>query len=584
MLCSAVSPFRGQQPATFADQGTHPEDFTETASVPAIRRLHDCMAIDALWLCKLPERRAVSRQFAAPKPFALSMLRVIESCRGTLWHEPCEGESSCVGGSEPSDSCTPRPRSSLRERERTRLSKILLIAGKKTMICSFGRGRVPIAIASAFCLFGMGSSLWAQEGASEVGYALDNAMLFLCAVLVLFMQAGFAMVETGLNAAKNTVNILFKNAMDVSVGILLFWLIGFGLMYPGSYGEVSNAYFAFGGTGIYEPSEGQTFSPQVDWFFQAVFAATAATIVSGAVAGRMQFKAYLAYSAILTAIIYPISGYWKWGGGWLTQFGEAAADGSFPMAFQDFAGSAVVHAVGGFAGLAGALVLGPRLGRFVEGRSMPLPGHNMAYATLGVFILWVGWYGFNPGSQLAFQSSADIDAVVLIAVNTTLAAAAGAVLATLLSWVLFGKPDLSMGLNGALGGLVGITACCDAFTNGYAILIGAIAGALVVAGVLLLDKLKIDDPVGAFPVHGLCGVWGCMALGILPNAHLESESTSLIIQTIGTVSICAWAFCTMLVVFLVLKAAGILRVSAEEESAGLDVSEHGMRAYSADAA
>ena len=206
----------------------------------------------------------------------------------------------------------------------------------------------------------------------------------------------------------------------------------------------------------------------------------------------------------------------------------------------------------------------------------------MAYATLGVFVLWVGWYGFNPGSQLAFGTATDINAVVFIAVNTTLAAAAGAVIATFMSWILFGKPDLSMGLNGALGGLVGITACCDAFTNEWSIVVGAIAGAIVVAGVLLLDKLQIDDPVGAFPVHGLCGVWGCMALGILPNAHLSSGATTFVTQLIGTAAICGWGFVTMAIVFAVLKGMGILRVTAEEETSGLDVSEHGMRAYSAD--
>ena len=452
----------------------------------------------------------------------------------------------------------------------------------------------PTVLGLGLMLLATASPAFAQEGASEVGYAFDNAILFVCAVLVLFMQAGFAMVEAGLNAAKNTVNILFKNAMDLSVGVLLFFFVGFGLMYPGSYMTAEKAealgykdvdeandgvsqYFYFGGTGIYgggEPGD-QTaasgFSPQVDWFFQAVFAATAATIVSGAVAGRMQFVGYLVYSAILTGLIYPVSGYWKWGGGWLADMG-----------FQDFAGSAVVHAVGGFAGLAGALLLGPRMGRFVNGKSMPMPGHNMVYATLGVFVLWVGWYGFNPGSQLAFQSAADINATVFIAVNTTLAAAAGAVVATALSWVLFGKPDLSMGLNGALGGLVGITACCDCFSNQWAIVIGAIAGAIVVGGVLLLDKLQIDDPVGAFPVHGLCGVWGCMAIGILPNVHTAGDepATNFMTQLIGTLSICAWAFVTMLVVFAVLKATGLLRVSSEEEAQGLDVSEHGMRAYS----
>ncbi|QDT03009.1 Ammonium transporter NrgA [Rubripirellula lacrimiformis] len=429
----------------------------------------------------------------------------------------------------------------------------------------------------------------AEEGAADetdlgVGYALDNVMLFFCAVLVLFMQAGFAMVEVGLNSAKNTVNILSKNVMDLAVGALLFFFVGFGLMYPGSYGEVSNAYFSFGGTGIYEDASlERTFSPQVDWLFQAVFAATAATIVSGAVAGRMKFSAYMVYSALLTGLIYPISGYWKWGGGWLMQFGELV-DGEYTMAFQDFAGSAVVHAVGGFAGLAGAMILGPRLGRFTaDGKSVPLPGHNIAFAALGVFILWVGWYGFNPGSQLAFQGTGDIDATVFIAVNTTLAAAAGAVVATMLSWVMFSKPDLTMSLNGALGGLVGITACCDAFTNGWSMVVGGVAGGLVVLGVIILDKAKIDDPVGAWPVHGLCGVWGCMSLGILPNTHLESGATSFAIQLIGTASICAWAFVTMGAVFLALKAMGMLRVSAVEEQAGLDISEHGMHAYPSDA-
>ena len=421
-----------------------------------------------------------------------------------------------------------------------------------------------------------------------VGYALDNAVLFVCAVLVLFMQAGFAMVEVGLNAAKNTVNILYKNLMDLSVGALLFFLIGFGLMYPTLYmteqqAASVNGYFAFGGSGIYEAAADRTFSPQVDWLFQAVFAATAATIVSGAVAGRMKFSSYLIYSAILTGLIYPISGYWKWGGGWLMQFGELV-NGEWTMGFQDFAGSAVVHAVGGFAGLAGAILLGPRLGRFTaDGKSVPLPGHNVAFAALGVFILWVGWYGFNPGSQLAFQATGDIDATALIAVNTTLAAAAGVLTATLVSWGLFAKPDLTMSLNGALGGLVGITANCDCFTNGWAVVVGGVAGVLVVCGIIVLDKLKIDDPVGAWPVHGLCGVWGCMAIGILPNAHLASGATSFVVQLIGTAAICAWAFITMSIVFGVLKAVGMLRVSAAEEQAGLDISEHGMHAYPSDA-
>jgi len=413
----------------------------------------------------------------------------------------------------------------------------------------------------------------AAEADLGVGYALDNAMLLICAILVFFMQAGFAMVEAGFNSSKNAVNILFKNTMDLCVGVLLFFIIGFGIMYPTSYNgdwENVSGYFAFGGVGLdgYEAAADRTFSPEVYWLFQAVFAATAATIVSGAVAGRMKVAGYLVYSAILTGLVYPISGYWKWGGGWLNQAG-----------FQDFAGSAVVHGVGGFAALAGAIVLGPRIGRFVNGKSMPMPGHSLPIAALGVFILWFGWYGFNPGSQLAFQSTGDIDATMHIALTTTLAAGAGGLCATLLSWLLFGKPDLSMGLNGILGGLVGITACCDCMSDWMSIVVGIVAGALVTGAIVLLDKLQIDDPVGAFPVHGVCGVWGCMAIGILPNSHLESGATSFGTQLTGTLAICGWSFLTMLFLFLVLKAVGILRVTEAEEQKGLDVSEHGMQAY-----
>lgn len=397
-----------------------------------------------------------------------------------------------------------------------------------------------------------------------VGYALDNAFLFIAAVLVFFMQAGFAMVEAGFNSSKNAVNILFKNSMDICVGVLLFFFVGFGLMYPASYtGAEPSPYFGFGGVGLtnYEAAPDRTFSPEVDWLFQAVFAATAATIVSGAVAGRMKVGGYLIYSAVLTGLIYPISGYWKWGGGW--------ADA---MGFMDFAGSAVVHGVGGFAGLAGAIVLGPRLGRYVDGKSVPMPGHSLPIAALGVFILWFGWYGFNPGSQLAFQGTGDIDMTMHCAVTTTLAAGAGGLVATLVSWLMFGKPDLSMGLNGILGGLVGITACCDCMTHIQAVIVGAVAGVLVIAGVLMLDKLKIDDPVGAWPVHGLCGIWGCLAIGVFGHNPIGT-------QFICTAAICGWAFVTMLILFSILKAAGLLRVSPEEEQAGLDVSEHGMSAY-----
>ncbi|MCG8448321.1 MAG: ammonium transporter [Pirellulales bacterium] len=436
-------------------------------------------------------------------------------------------------------------------------------------------------------LAGSGDLALAQEEAAAaateevvdlgVGYAFDNAVLFMCAVLVFFMQAGFAMVEAGFNSSKNAVNILFKNSMDICVGVLLFFFIGFGIMYPAHYGvDVEESkYFAFGGAGLENCDDilDGTFGKEVGWLFQAVFAATAATIVSGAVAGRMKVASYLIYSAVLTGLIYPISGMWKWGGGWLAQMG-----------FQDFAGSAVVHGVGGFAGLAGAIILGPRIGRFVNGKSVPMPGHSLPIAALGVFILWFGWYGFNPGSMLAFQGTESIDGTMHCAMTTTLAAGSGGLVATLLSWFLFKRPDLSMGLNGILGGLVGITACCDCMSLVQsALIIGPVAGALVVAGVMMLDKLRIDDPVGAWPVHGLCGIWGCLAIGILPNGY-NGTDTNFMTQLIGTLSICGFAFVSMFILFSIMKAIGILRVSEAEEQKGLDISEHGMQAYGGAAA
>ncbi|MCP4944377.1 MAG: ammonium transporter [Planctomycetaceae bacterium] len=411
--------------------------------------------------------------------------------------------------------------------------------------------------------------------AADSAYTINTLIMFICAVLVLFMQAGFAMVEVGLNSAKNTVNILAKNVMDLSVGVILFLFVGFALMYPGDNWLFEGV---LGEPGSFvardNPDAPGDYSSSADFLFQVAFAATAATIVSGAVAGRMKFGAYLVYSALLTGLIYPISGSWKWGGGFLDQMG-----------FQDFAGSVVVHAVGGFAGLAGAMVLGPRLGRFTsDGKSVPLPGHNIAFAALGVFILWIGWYGFNPGSQLTYAGASNAEATTYIALTTTLAASAGAVAALLTAWALFSKPDLTMALNGVLGGLVAITANCDRVAQWESLVIGAAGGALVVLGILMLDKLKIDDPVGAWPVHGLCGVWGGIATGIfgdLPDG-IETVGGFIMVQSIATLVICSWAFFTMLGVFLALKAVGVLRVSAEEEQAGLDISEHGMHAYPSD--
>lgn len=415
--------------------------------------------------------------------------------------------------------------------------------------------------------------------ADEVGYAVDNIVLFICAVLVLFMQAGFAMLTAGFVSQKNVVNILFKNVMDMCVGVTLYFFIGYGLMYPGD--AATSPYFGFGGSGISTEAPeavAGNLHPQIDWLFQAAFAAAAATIVAGSVAGRMQFKAYLIYSAILTGIIYPISGYWKWGGGWLDQMG-----------LYDFAGSGVVHMVGGFAGLAGAIVLGPRLGRYTsDGQSVPMPGHSISLATLGVFILWIGWFGFNPGSQLGFVGADNTNAVMMVAVNTTLAGAVGGIVAMIVSWGMFGKADFSMALNGALGGLVGITANCDGVTNYEAMIIGAAAGVLIVAGVVLLDKLRIDDPVGAWPVHGLCGMWGVLATGIFGeygpvDANVPDSPVygNMVAQLVGIGVLAAWSFITMFILFAILKAVGILRVSAEEEAQGLDISEHGMSAYTA---
>ena len=423
-----------------------------------------------------------------------------------------------------------------------------------------------------------------EEAAEEVDYftdskqlaiAIDNLFLMICAVLVIFMQAGFAILESGVNHSKNTVNILMKNVMDFSLGVLLYFFIGYGIMYGGEEGGYFAMPSVFGATEVAPAGEYTTaeqveadfemswslFSTQVDFLFQVAFAATAATIVSGAVAGRMKFVAYLIYTAVLTGFIYPLSGYWTWGEGWLDAMG-----------FHDFAGSVIVHAVGGFAGLAGAIVLGPRIGRFGNDKT-PMPGHNLTFASLGVFILLVGWYGFNPGSVLTFTTIDAIQNTMLVALNTTLAAAAGAVFALVTSWILDKKPDLTMALNGILAGLVSITANADVVTNMSAIIIGLLGGILVVGGIKLLEAVKIDDPVGAWPVHGLCGVWGVLAAGIF------SSDVDLGPQIVGAIAIPVYAFVTMFILFSILKAVGVLRVSEEDEMIGLDLSEHGQSAY-----
>jgi Amt family ammonium transporter len=393
-------------------------------------------------------------------------------------------------------------------------------------------------------------------------YAIDNIILLFCAVFVFLMQPGFALLEAGLNPSKNTVHVLFKNTIDMSFGILLYFLVGYSLMY-GADAIGGLGLLGWNGFGIpadVNPADigPGTLHPQVDWLFQAAFAAAAATIVGGAVSGRMTLKAYLIYTITITAIVYPISGFWKWGGGWLEQLG-----------FYDFAGSIVVHSVGGFAALAGVIVLGPRIGKFnQDGSPNVIPGHSMVLSALGVFILWIGWYGFNPGSQLAFSGSANTNATMLIAANTTLAAAAGGATALIVGWLAGGRPQLLTTLNGILAGLVGITANCDSVTNLEAIIIGLVAGVLVMLGAKLLEKWQIDDVVGAWPVHGLCGIWGGIATGIFGGHPLGA-------QIIGSIAIPAWAFLTMFGLFSGLKVAGVLRVSHGEELVGLDLAEHG---------
>ena len=388
--------------------------------------------------------------------------------------------------------------------------------------------------------------------------AFDTFALLMFAVLVAFMQPGFALLEAGLHGAKNVVNIFMKNLADFSVAGLAYWAFGFAIMYGAPY-------FLTGyGNSVADAEGGFFYTGNADFFFQMVFAATAATIVSGAIGGRMKFSAYLIFSVVMTGLIYPYLGSWKWGGGWLDAMG-----------FSDFAGSSIVHAVGGFAALGAVLAIGPRLGRYTGGRVNAMPGHNMSLAGLGVFLLWIGWFGFNPGSQLVFNDLDNITAVGNVFVNTNLAASAGAVAAMLTSWALFKKPDFSMTINGVLAGLVGITAGPDVIVGGWAVIVGAIAGVIVVFSVLMFDRLKVDDPVGAISVHGVCGIWGTLAVGIFGGGNLGT-------QLIGTLSYSGAALVAGYVIFMILKFTVGLRVSPEEEVAGLDIAEHGIEGYASD--
>jgi ammonium transporter, Amt family len=413
-----------------------------------------------------------------------------------------------------------------------------------------------------------------KAGVDTVQKQADIVWTLVCAALVFFMQAGFAMVETGFTRAKNAGNIMMKNLMDFCMGGIAYWAVGFGLMFGVSSGLVGTTnFFANFDNGTLDGQWGFTF-----WVFQVVFAATAATIVSGAMAERTKFSGYLVYSFFISLFIYPVFGHWAWGnlfhsgnvdsGAWLAKMG-----------FIDFAGSTVVHSVGGWAALAGAIVLGPRLGKYTkDGQARAIPGHSLTLASLGVFILFLGWFGFNPGSTTAASGQE-----ARIAMNTLLAGCAGALGAMYVAWWRFGKPDIGMTLNGCLAGLVAITSPCATTTPLGAVLIGVIAGVIVVFSVLFFDKIKVDDPVGAVSVHGVCGAFGTLSAALFHENLFLGRPYDLFgqlkVQAIGVGTAFVWTFATAYVLFRVIKATMGLRVTPEEELEGLDVQEHGANSY-----
>ncbi|TDD96019.1 ammonium transporter [Flavobacterium cellulosilyticum] len=398
----------------------------------------------------------------------------------------------------------------------------------------------------------------------DTNTAMDLMWVLIAGSLVFFMQAGFTLVETGFTRSKNTGNIIMKNLMDFCIGSVAFWAVGYSLMYGKSIGGL-----------IGDVSEFSFFDSAADMhslFFQTVFAATAATIVSGAIAERTKFTTYLIFSLLMTLIIYPISGSWVWNaGGWLAKMG-----------FTDFAGSTVVHAVGGCASLVAAALVGPRIGKYTDGKSNAIPGHNLMIGALGVFILWLGWFGFNPGSQLAISGD-NAFAVAKIFITTNLAGAAGALAAMFITWIFYKKPDISMTLNGVLAGLVGVTAGCAAVSPIGALMIGLICGITVVFSIEFIDKkLKIDDPVGAVSVHGVCGALGTILVGVFATDGgllYGGGFEKLGVQTIGVLAIGAWAMGASFVVLFILKKTIGLRVTKEEEIDGLDIHEHGTNVY-----
>ena len=421
-----------------------------------------------------------------------------------------------------------------------------------------------VGLMAMLMLIGPLATLGAAQEVSmaELVSAIDAVWVIVAAILVMFMQPGFALVEAGFTRAKNAGNIIMKNFMDFAVGSLMYWAVGFGL----AYGGVSlGGFLAYGDFFMSNPER------SLEWFFQVVFAATAATIVSGAMAERTKFSAYLLYTPFITGFIYPIVTHWVWSGqGWLGNLG-----------YLDFAGSGVVHLVGGAAALAGVIVIGPRLGKYDEnGKPLPIPGHSLTLGALGVFILWFGWYGFNAGSTLA-AVGADI---ATVAVTTTLAAGAGGLAAMIAGWTypVYGKPDVGLTLNGALAGLVGITAGTADVGNLGAVLIGLVAGVIVVISIVGLERIGIDDPVGAISVHGVVGIWGVLAVGLFAQdggLFYGGGFTQLGAQALGALAIAAWAFGTSSIVFRLLDRWWGIRVTPAEELAGLDRMEHGADAY-----
>lgn len=411
----------------------------------------------------------------------------------------------------------------------------------------------------------------AAENDINVSLALDTLWVLLAAFLVFFMQAGFGMVEAGLIRAKNAGNILMKNILDFCMASLGFFIFGYALMFGGT-----EPLFGTKGWFMIDATSPNPLPVYAFWMFQAAFCGAAATIVAGGMAERMKFVAYLMYSFIISALVYPLVGHWVWGGGWLAN-----------LNFHDYAGSTVVHATGGFAALVGTILLKPRTGKFnADGSPNFIAGHNMPLVSLGVFILWFGWFGFNPGSALGLGNPEEVSRIVI---NTSLAAAAGVIAAMFTAWAKFGKPDVALTLNGALAGLVAITAPCAVVTPGSAIYIGGIGGILCIYGVRWLDRLRIDDPVGAVPVHGLNGIWGTLAVGLFGQATLGAPNSGLFygggfkqlgIQALGTCSVAIFVVAAMWVVFKTIDALVGLRVSEVEELQGLDIGEHGMESYS----